>query len=184
MLALSVASTAAQYKSQSDEASATGKYQNKRYKSVAEEAIKSYRYQLTDLAIRDSQEEAAAAERDKAMTEQGRVAASSAAVSAAERGVSGASIEDLYANFDAIEANQHYIHQTNEKWRKDQLRRQAQGLHADTQSRISGAAPAPVQGPSLLAAGLTIGGAVAGAAGKDIERNPHNWSKAWGGTKA
>lgn len=159
---LAIAGQVAGAKAEADRAKAVAEYQNKRYTDNAGAATTAYLDDISRLQIRQNQENEAAVQRSFGISRQYQRAAGTIATTAAARGVSGESVQNLLDDFQRLEAENQFAIQRNRAIREDQMYAQMRGLYADAQSRISRAAPRPVSGPSNLALGLQVGGSVLG----------------------
>lgn len=72
--------------------------------------------------------------------------------SAAERGVTGDSIETLLGDYARIESVNAFNLETNLGWFKGQIAENLEGVRAGNQSRVSSVAPRPIQGHNAAAA--------------------------------
>lgn len=163
MLALTVASTTATYVGQERQARSQARY----YKQAAEEgqklALESLAVESSQLALRSKQEaEAKSQAVQKTQTDYLR-AKSTAKVASGESGVSGTSIDQLLADFDFQEDLEVSAIKTNASYAEQQLSMEKLGLRGQANQRIASTRGQPVSRPSLIAAGLQIAGAGAGA---------------------
>lgn len=158
-MALGTAAAVANHKAQSSAAKQQNDFQNKQYTEVSKSAIEAYRRGTNQLLIRDSQETAAAFRQAAQSSTELRTGKSSAKTLVKAAGLSGNSMQDLLREYDRIDADNQFVMDTNLKMTKGQIRENIEGLRADAQSRISGAAPQPVSRPSSLALALNVGSA-------------------------
>jgi hypothetical protein len=158
---LSIASQVAGYAAQNQQAKAAQRAQNQNYSQTAAIAMANYSRQVGQIQTSLSQADAA----DAVTGIQNALSASSArgtaAVQAAERGVSGNSVEALYGEFAAIDAANRLTLKTNRDWRERQAYEEMLALEANTKSAIASATPQAVPRPNPLALGLTIAGTAA-----------------------
>jgi hypothetical protein len=124
----------------------------------------AYRRGVNQLLIRDSQEVSAfTREAETAKRTVGSQKATARSVMSAA-GLAGNSVNQLLAEFDRLDADNELALGTNLSIRRQQLRENMEGLRADAQSRISAAAPQPVNSPSPFALALDVGAAGLNAA--------------------
>jgi hypothetical protein len=159
--ALSIGSQVAGYAAQNQQAKAAQKAQNQNYSQTAAIALANYNRGTNQINTQLHQAEATDAVTGLQNAIQASSARGSAAAQAAERGVSGNSVEELYNEFAAIDAANRHVLATNRQWRERQAYEEMLALEADTKNAIASATPQAVPRPSPLALGLTIGGTAA-----------------------
>ena len=160
---MSGAQAGLQYAGQSAAADAQSEYQNNQYTSTAKAAMAAYKQNITQAASQVSQESASVSDQVMKIQAAAGQAVGSANVSAAERGVTGGSVDALINDFSRIETTNKFNMETNLGWLKGSIFDSLKGSAAGNQSRISSAAPRPIQGPSPLELGLGLAGAGLGA---------------------
>lgn len=149
--ASSVASAGAGFIAQGQQAKAESKYQNALYNQTAEQALASLRDQVT-LGNRQLQQDAAAASQQSlGNARDGNQGRGIATVRAAAGGVGGVTADELVDNFTRLESENENIIRTNLAWQREQMGEQYKGMTAQAQSRITGATPRPISGPSPFA---------------------------------
>lgn len=117
-----------------------------------------------DLLARAGQERAATAQSIMATDRQARQAQATAAVSAGESGVAGASVDALLQGIDRDRAQANLIGERNLDFTLGQIRREATGARAQALDRIN-SVPAPnpwLTGLRILGAGAEATAGVAG----------------------
>lgn len=127
-------------------------------KANAAAALSAFDLQLDDLAAREIEERAAAAQAVSMARREALSASSSTKVSAAEAGVAGGSVDAMLndiirAQGEAVDSIQQNLEMT-----EDQIHRQRRGAAADYIARKN-----QVQAPNAFATALRIGGAALGA---------------------
>jgi hypothetical protein len=181
--AMSMAGTVASAASQADNAAKQGKFQNDRYTAVANEANRNYIDQIRQSGLQSDQLDAQMTEQGLQNRAQGLAAVAGTQVSADARGVSGASVEALKNQYQAITAQNEFNLQTNRQWREMQRREEIKAIRAGAQSRISSATPGPIatQSPFAIALNLVSTGlsgyAGAGMADKQINGSTNLFGK-------
>ena len=164
-MAATAGAQVANYAAQSSAASNAAEYQNKRYSAVSVEALRDYFLKTDQINQRQDQETLAAGDQAMQINAAARAEQGAYRTYAGESGVSGNTAKALMRQFEAISATNQLVTETNLKWNRNQLDLQKQGYYAEAKSRIAGAAPQPVQAPSLLGLGLgLVGGASQGVA--------------------
>lgn len=157
-LAVSAASTAAAYQGQQQAANAQSSYNKQQYAAVKKAAQQNYYQQVAAIQTRSDQDIAQTKQQAQGDMVTGEKAKASAKALAADRGVTGNSVDALLNDFGRIEHNNQATLDTNLTWRLQQYQADEKQAQSEGQQRIAGAAPAPVAFPSALAAGLQIGG--------------------------
>lgn len=149
------------YSAQQSQASAARSYQQQMYEATKAQAQRSLISQYSDLAVRQAQEDRKASQEIQAIARQALEARSRAYASSLEAGVAGVSIDNLMQEYVRREGE--FITRTRQQNQAIQMQLQNQkwGLMAEAESRILGATPRPVEGPSALALGLNIAGSAA-----------------------
>lgn len=155
--AIGTASAVSGYIGQKQQADASNKFMKNRYAQVTAEALKAQNLSYNDINARLQQEDAAYSQQGQTQSVLSIMAKGRASAAAGEAGASGNSVDRLLAEFDRVEtANQNILSQ-NRTWGYEQAQRQMEGIAADTQSRISGAAPQMTAPPSPAQLILGIG---------------------------
>lgn len=158
-LVISAAGTAASYQQQENAKNAQENFQKRRYEETAANAEASFLAQSAQNNLRIQQEAEAAAQATQQVKKQQAKARSAAVVSAGEAGVTGLSVDALLADFDRTASARNEAIRRNFEFTAQQIGVSGQGLAAQAQAQKNGAIGKPVAGPSLVGAGLQIGGA-------------------------
>jgi hypothetical protein len=161
------------YITQSQMASSQSDYQNRMYsanQAIAEQSLAS---QYSDISRRQQEESKKASQEMQVIARQSAEARSAALVSSIEGGVSGLSVDSLMSDYYRKEAD--YLNVTQQQQRANlfQMEQAKMGARAEFQGRVLSATPQPVQKPSLLATGLSIGGNV-GTFATNLYLNPYS----------
>lgn len=161
--AISIASAAAGYAAQSSAASQQKDYQQKMFDETRKAAITDRNFQSQQVFNRLEQDRAATSQQATENAAAAAQAKGTAYANFAERGMAGNTLQSLLGEFDRQQSANGYVLQTNYAWKSQQASEDLQSIGAGTASRIAGATPQPVAGPSALAAGLSIAGGVLSA---------------------
>lgn len=163
----SVAGTAVGYTTAQANAKAQRQYQDFIYEQNKAVTTASLVNQYAAINERQIEEQKKASQEISEVMRQAQQARATAYTSSLEGGVSGLSVDALLNDYARRESE--FILRTQEQERAVtmQLQREKLGLGYDAYSRIIGATPQPIQGPSALAAGLSIGGQVTGFLGAE-----------------
>jgi hypothetical protein len=156
-LLLTAASTAYTVDQQNKSVSA----QNKATDIAQESARESFRQQASTTNLRLQQEQEAATNAKIENAKRAAEARGTARASAGQAGVSGMSVDNLFADFYRQEAQYRFVTDSNLAAVQEQTARDLQGLKAGTQSRINSLRKEAM--PGYLGAGLRIGDASVGA---------------------
>lgn len=164
-LVASIATPVMSHVAQQQQASAMEEHQRRMYevnKEIADRALVS---KYTMISKRQAEEQDVAAQEISKISRQARIARSMAAVSAAEAGVTGLSVDNLMNDyyrkeFDFMTATQQQLRGT--LFQLDMSKKEAV---SEYQGRVMGATPQPVAYPSALATGISVAGGVAGNLG-------------------
>lgn len=134
-------------------------YQNKLAIANARNATQATLNDYNQSALRDVQEEAAAAQKVQAQVDEARALRARARVSAGESGVSGLSVDALDRSIagDAL-GNITTINQ-NRAWTQQQSNMNKKALYTTGKSRTNEAASSMRSGPSAIGTALQIGAA-------------------------
>lgn len=146
------------YTGQQAQASDMRAYQQAMYEQTRVQATQSLVSQYGDLAVRQAQEARKASQEMQVIARQALEARAKAFASSLEAGVSGVSVQNLMTDYVRREGEFMQRSMTQSKEVIQQLQRQKMGLMAEAESRILGATPRPIAGPSALALGLNIAG--------------------------
>lgn len=168
-MGIAVGAQVANYAGQAKSANAQASYENARYSSVSESALHSYMLETTATQKREEQEEAATSQTAEQIKAQGESQVGAYTAQAASSGIGGNTVHALMDQFSGLEATNQRINSTNLDWKRQQLQSGLAGYQAQTQQYISGAAPAPVSGPSTAGLLLGIGSSGLGAVDKYLQ---------------
>jgi hypothetical protein len=181
-IAVAAASTATTMAVQSEQASASNRYQQKaqdaRDKEIADNyalAMESMAQQQKALQERQKQEGEATVTEEARNARAAAEARATARTAAGEAGVSGLSLDALITDFTRQESQYRYGVRRNLTLSTDQLTAESEGARATAMGR-SAAIPQlnlePLNGPSFLGAALRIGGDALGAYSKYNSSKP------------
>ena len=159
--AVSAASTGLGFIAQSQQAAAEEEFQQRQFEITRANSNRNFLNQATQSNLRISQEEEAAQGERQAREIDRAQTVSSARVAAGEAGVSGISVDALLADFNRSASTRDQTTRRNVSLFRQQSGLELEGLAAQAANRTAGALPRPVQRPSLLGAGLQIGGTLA-----------------------
>lgn len=179
MAAVSIAGAAAQHAAQQSQANAAGKYQNKRYNAVSEEALGSYGRDLSQLSLRDQQESVASAQAAGHNRMEADATVGTISNRAAAAGVSGKSVNAAINEFRVIEWENDFNIWRNRAWQSAQIETNKQASRANAQSRISGAAPQPIQQPSSAGLVIAAGSGVMAGINSHVQSLPTGTDSFW-----
>jgi hypothetical protein len=141
---------------------------NNRYRSVSEAALDSYYNQTQALNERGRQERAASSQQSLQNEIEGTQNEGGVRASAANRGVSGNSVDNLMQNFAAIEAQNERMIGRNLDFTLTQIDQEIEGVRSGAQSRIF--QTPRERGASPFALALGIGEAAVGSYGSYLDR--------------
>jgi hypothetical protein len=158
----SVAGTAVGYTTTQANVKAQRQYQEFIYEQNKAVTASSLVNQYSAINERQVEEQKRASQEISEVMRQAQQARATAYTSSLEGGVSGLSVDALLNDYARRESE--FIMRTQEQERATmmQLQREKTGLGYDAYSRIISSTPQPIQGPSALAAGLSIAGTTAG----------------------
>lgn len=166
MFVASVATSAlggyAQYQAQSQQAA----YQNRLAIATAENAKQATINDYNQSALRDAQEEAAAAQQVQAGSREAARARATLRTSAGEAGVAGVSLAALERDFYAQELRNQDVINQNLRWQRQQAGMDRKSIHSTGVSRRNQAASSMMARPSFLGTALQVGGDVMTAGNK------------------
>jgi hypothetical protein len=175
-LAISAASAGAGAAAQQKAADATNSYQTAQYTATSKAALSAYQRNITQAATESSQEATSAGDQATTLHNQAGQVAGTIALSAAERGVTGNSIEALFSDLARVESQDRFNIATNLGWSQAQIQESLFGSQATNQNRITQATPNPVAGANYLAAGLTFGSQALTSYGNYKKQTDPAWS--------
>jgi hypothetical protein len=138
-------------------AKATNKYQQQVYSENARLATEAANMQYDALGARQVQETLAATQSVTEVHRQALEAKGRVRTSAADAGVSGASVDALYSDFERQELDYQTASKRNQAFRDEQFDLERKAVRSGLQSRIASAQPSPVTVPSWFGAFLKIG---------------------------
>lgn len=159
-LALSAASTYANYEAQTEQAKRMNAYQDAAYAANKENATIAYNADSALLNRRQREEEEAAAEGKLKDRMQAEKLKAQAVTSAGEANISGLSVDRLLSGIERDALNNEGTINRNLESTKNQAEAQKEVLKANFRSSVASVNPGLYQGPSGLATGLAIGGQV------------------------
>jgi hypothetical protein len=167
----SIAGTGVGYVTNQANVKAQREYQEFIYEQNKAITASSLVNQYAAINERQIEEQKKASQEISEIVRQARQAKATSYVSSLEAGVAGLSVDALLDDYTRKESE--FITRTQEQQRAvmSQLQREKTGLGFDAYSRIIGATPQPLQGPSIFAAGLSMLGTAAGALGTEIPEN-------------
>lgn len=160
---VAAATTAVTMQAQAQQARAQNRMMTQRQRQGEELVKKNYEAQIEASLARTLQEREAAADEISRVSSEGRKAASLAQLSAAERGVSGQGIDQIYADFESQELRYQTQVERSLSYREDAIRRNLEAARMGAQADINNLQFMPRSGPNLLAGALQVGGAAFGA---------------------
>lgn len=159
---LTIASAATSYAASSAAANAQEAAAQQSYDLTKANAEQSAMNQYRQIRQRQAQENEKSAQEIQEVSRRALKARSTAMVQAAEKGVSGRNIADLFQDFERQESEYRNISLRNRAFRELAYDDQLEAVRLGTQSRIINALPAPVAKPSFIATALKVGGQIAG----------------------
>jgi len=162
-LAISATAAAVSYEAQAKQAKAQAQYQNTVAQETGQIAQQNYLQQTAVAGTQQEQSNQQAGQMIQANQVAGLQANATASTAAAESGVGGASVGELLQDFKRQEAQASDTVRVNQNFGNEQIQNQEQGLQAQAMGRIAGSRPGPVNTPSALALGLSIGGSALSA---------------------
>ena len=171
-VALTIASGIASYSAARASANAQEAAAQQSYDLNKANAEQSAMNQYRQIRQRQAQENEKSAQEIQEVSRRALKARSTAMVQAAEKGVSGRNIADLFQDFERQESEYRNISLRNRAFRELAYDDQLEAVRLGTQSRIINALPAPVAKPSLIATALKIGGQIAGGVGDFQDPDP------------
>lgn len=163
-LALSAASTYANYEAQTEQANSMNAYQNALRAQNIENSKAAYLADNELLNRRLEQERSAAAEEKLKSTIEGQKISAKATTAAGESNVAGLSVDRLLSGIERDVAFNQGTIKRNLVNTEAQAEANRELLKSSFQSNANSVSPGMYMGPSGLATGLTIGGQVLGAA--------------------
>jgi hypothetical protein len=170
-LAISAASSAAAYSAQASQAKAQANYQNTVAEQTGQIAQQNYLQQTATAGNQQMQGQLQSGQALQSNQTAGLQANATASLAAAEGGVGGNTVGELLQDFKRQEAMAADNIKTNQTFSNDQIQNQELGLQAQAQGRIASSRPGPVNTPSALALGLSIGGSAFSAYNGVLQRN-------------
>lgn len=162
-LAMTSASTYAQYEAQTEQANSMNAYQNALRAQNIENSKAAYLADNELLNRRLEQERSAAAEEKLKSTIEGEKLKAKATTSAGEANVSGLSVDRLLSGIERDVAFNQGTIKRNLTNTEAQAEANRELLKSSFQSNANSVSPGMYMGPSGLATGLAIGGQVLGA---------------------
>lgn len=162
-LAMTSASTYAQYEAQTEQANSMNAYQNALRAQNIENSKAAYLADNTLLNKRLEQERNAAAEEKLQKTIEGEKLKAKATTAAGEANVSGLSVDRLLSGIERDVAFNQGTIKRNLTNTEAQAEANRELLKSSFQSNANSVSPGMYMGPSGLATGLAIGGQVLGA---------------------
>ena len=142
---------------QAQQASAQNAYMSQQQAAGEELARSNYANQINQGFERALQEREAMADDIMRVTREGRKAASLNALSAAERGITGQSVDAVYAEFEANELGYQMNAQRNLGYREQVIQDQLEQARHGGSANIANLQFMPQQGPNLMAGLASIG---------------------------
>lgn len=155
LVASTIASAAVSYAG----ASASARSQQKQFDYNAQLAEQSARNQYNQIRQRQAQEDAKTTQEISEVSRRALKARSIAMVQAAERGIGGRNIQDLFQDFERQEAEYRVNSRKNQAYRNLAFEDQLNAIRLGTQSRIINALPTQAK-PSIIGTALKIGGSL------------------------
>lgn len=125
-------------------------------------ARENYENQIRQAFARTSQEREAAADEISKVASEGRKAAALAGLSAAERGVTGQSVDQIFNDFEAQELRYQTQVKRSLSYREQAIQDNLEQARRGMQSNIMNLQFMPRTGPNLLAGALQIAGSAYG----------------------
>jgi hypothetical protein len=157
MAALSVASAATSYAVSQQQANAQAHYQNQMSEMAGQSAHENFNQQTGVAGYRMQQNAMAAGQQDYQNELAAAGAIGHAQAAAAEAGVGGNAVSELFDSFHQIAAMNRDTTQTNLAFQNEQIVQSERAMRSQAQSQINNRIPGPVQYPSLAGSLLTAG---------------------------
>ena len=154
---MAAGSTVASYVGQQQSVKDQNAYQKEMQRRVTTLALGDYRRTIDSLDLRLDQERSVAVQDQMVNTAESNKVKASAQVAAGEANVAGNSVNALMHDFDAQASANKVILSNNLGMLAEQLQMDKLASQSDALSRIAGAQPAPIRGPSLAASAMTVG---------------------------
>lgn len=177
-LVISAAAATSSYVGQQQAAKAQSAYNAQTSSDGAKLAQQSYEIQTQQELLQGRQEAEAAALKTNQIQTGAAKARATAQVGAAESGVGGVALQELYNDFNSQESLSKESVDTNLAYSREQEQTNLLGIQAGGDQRLASLIRPPVVGPSLLNAGLSFTGQALGAAGSynqnQYQRNKDN----------
>jgi hypothetical protein len=163
MALMTAVTTGISMTAQAQQASAQNAYMSQQQAAGEALARSNYENQLTQGFTRTLQEREAMADDIMRVTMEGRKAAALNALSAAERGITGQSVDAVYAEFEANELGYQMNAQRNLGYREKVIQGQLVQAQHGGSADIANLQFMPQQGPNLMAGLASIGSAAFGS---------------------
>lgn len=174
-LVISATAATASYVGQQQAAKAQTAYNNQIASDGAKLAEQSFEIQTQQELLQGRQEAEAAALKTNQIQTGAAKARATAQVGAAESGVAGVALDQLYADFNSQESLAKESVDTNLAYSRQQEGMNLQAIQAGGDQRLASLVRPPVVGPSLLNAGLSFAGQALGAYGSyETNQNQRN----------
>lgn len=177
---LGLTTTAVSQIGQRQQANRYNDMMEQRQRVGTELAEANFANQVRQASARISQEQEAAADEIGKVASEGRKAAALAGLSAAERGVTGQSVDQIFNDFEAQELRYQTQVRRSLSFRQQAIRDNLEQARRGMQSNIMNLQFMPRTGPNLLAGALQIAGQAYGAyenyrfRGPDPRTSPSN----------
>ena len=177
---IGLATTAVSQIGQRQQANRYNDMMAQRQRVGTELAEANFANQVRQASVRISQEQEAAADEIGKVASEGRKAAALAGLSAAERGVTGQSVDQIFNDFEAQELRYQTQVRRSLSFRQQAIRDNLEQARRGMQSNIMNLQFMPRTGPNLLAGALQIAGQAYGAyenyrfRGPDPRTSPSN----------
>lgn len=162
MALMTLATTAVSYQGQKRQAQAQNAMMRRRQEQGTKLAKENYENQIRQAFARTSQEREAAADEISKVASEGRKAAALAGLSAAERGVTGQSVDQIFNDFEAQELRYQTQVKRSLSYREQAIQDNLEQARRGMQSNIMNLQFMPRTGPNLLAGALQIAGSAYG----------------------
>ncbi len=143
---------------QRQQAQAYNRMMRQRQQVGTELALENFANQARQASARERQEEEAAADEIGKVASEGRKAAALASLSAAERGVTGQGIDQIFNDFEAQELRYQTQVRRSLSFRQQAIRDNLEQARRGAQANIMNLQFMPRTGPNLLAGALQIAG--------------------------
>ena len=158
-LAVATIGTAATVVGQQQQASAQHKYQKAAVEQGDKIAHQDFINRISSTQTRLTQEEEAASQKIGMNNVEAAKAISTSRVAAGEAGVQGNSVDALFADFHAQQANFNQSINNNVAGGRGQYRNDVLGIQSQGENALASLRFAPVSGPNYLAAGANLAAA-------------------------